>query len=369
MQRHRNRFVLVFLSFGLLAGCKQTAPVDDGALTAQVQSRLSSDGALAGEPIQTAVQGGVVTLSGDVSSAAARGLAASDAAQIAGVRTVVNNLSVLPPPAPTQAAVAAPPPVQSAPSAVERPSRKPRHTPQRPSRAEVIEQPGQARASQPTDPGLSAGELAASAGAAIAPPPPVTAPPVPAAPVTREVTLAAGTVLPVRLTQTLDSATAQQGQSFSGTLASDVLADGAVALAQGSAVSGRVEAVQEAAHFKGNSLLSVSLTSISRRGNRIPIATDPFTKEGNGRGKNTAEKVGGGAAVGAILGGIFGGGKGAGIGAAAGGGLGAGANAITRGQQVQLPSETLIRFRLSSAVVVRVRDDGGVEQEHRRPLD
>jgi len=64
--------------------------------------------------------------------------------------------------------------------------------------------------------------------------------------------------------------------------------------------------------------------------------------------------VGGGAAVGAILGGIFGGGKGAAIGAAAGGGLGAGANAVTKGEQVQIPSESLIRFRLTNAIALRV---------------
>jgi len=89
--------------------------------------------------------------------------------------------------------------------------------------------------------------------------------------------------------------------------------------------------------------------------------------EGKGRGKNTAEKTGGGAAVGAILGGIFGGGKGAAIGAAAGGGVGAGANAVTRGQQVQIPSETVVRFKLSGPVTVRARADGGKHEDNGDP--
>ena len=64
-------------------------------------------------------------------------------------------------------------------------------------------------------------------------------------------------------------------------------------------------------------------------------------------------------AVGAILGGILGGGKGAAIGAAAGGGVGAGANTVTRGQQVQIESETVVRFKLSDAIIVHVTTGGG----------
>jgi hypothetical protein len=120
-----------------------------------------------------------------------------------------------------------------------------------------------------------------------------------------------------------------------------------------------VDAAQDAAHFKGSSLLTISLSAINRKGEHIDVATDPYTKEGEGRGKNTAEKVGGGAAVGAILGGIFGGGKGAAIGAAAGGGVGAGANGVTRGQQVEIASETVVRFKLSDAIFLHVTTGGG----------
>ena len=120
-----------------------------------------------------------------------------------------------------------------------------------------------------------------------------------------------------------------------------------------------MDAVQEAAHFKGSSLLTISLTSITRRGEHIAVASDPYSVKGKGRGANTAEKAGGGAAVGAILGGIFGGGKGAAIGAAAGGGVGAGSQAVTRGQQVQIESESVVRFHLSAPIAVKVRTDGG----------
>ncbi len=110
--------------------------------------------------------------------------------------------------------------------------------------------------------------------------------------------------------------------------------------------------MQDAAHFKGSSLLTITLTSVSVKGDRLPVSTDPYSLEGKGRGKNTAEKVGGGAVVGAILGGIFGGGKGAAIGAAAGGGVGAGANAVTKGQEVTIPSESIVRFKLTNSFSV-----------------
>jgi len=179
-------------------------------------------------------------------------------------------------------------------------------------------------------------------------------PPAPPAPTFRDVTIPPDTTIPVRITQTLDSATTQQGDNFTGTVATDIIIDGVVAIRQGTPVTGRVSAVQEAAHYKGSSLLTVELTSINRHGEKLAITTEPYSVQGKGRGANTAEKVGGGAAVGAILGGILGGGKGAAIGAAAGGGVGAGANTITRGEQVQIPSESLIRFHLTNTLAFRV---------------
>lgn len=315
------------------SGCKKsTPPPSDAALSSAVQSRIAADNALQAEPIQVSVQNGVATLNGSVSSEAARSLAASDAAQVAGLKTVVNDLTVQQP-APqsvTQPATAAPAPEPVRKADKERaPRLKPEPMEHHPAPIERVAQ------TEPTP---------------VAPPPP----PRPAAPAFRDVTVPAGTTLPIRITQTLDSATTQQGDSFSGTVATPVIIDGLVVIPQGATVSGRVDAVQEAAHFRGNSLLTIELTRLRHRGESLPLSTEPYSVAGKGRGKNTAEKVGGGAAVGAILGGIFGGGKGAAIGAAAGGGLGAGANAATRGEQVQIPSESLIRFRLTNAIALRV---------------
>ncbi|WP_353066777.1 BON domain-containing protein [Tunturibacter psychrotolerans] len=334
----------IALSF---AGCKSSAPAvptDDASLTAALQTRLTNDDALKSEPINSSVQDKVATLNGTVSSEAARSLAAADAAQVAGIKTVVNNLSVQAPVAMTAAVV--PPPPTPAPVAPKKlPTPKPAA---KPKPAPIVQEPAPA---QPPPPPQEAAATPPPPPQQELPPPPPPPPPVPEF---RSITVPPDTTIPIRITQTLDSATTQQGDTFTGTVATDIILDDLVVIRQGTAVTGRVSAVQEAAHYKGSSLLTVELTSITRRGEKLAVTTEPYSVEGKGRGKNTAEKVGGGAAVGAILGGILGGGKGAAIGAAAGGGVGAGANTITRGEQVQIPSESLIRFRLTNTLSLKV---------------
>jgi hypothetical protein len=353
------RTALISLAFAFaLAGCKSKPATDDANVNMQVQARLFSDQNLNGQSIQATVANGVVTLSGSVTSDAARTAASADAIQVAGVQKVVDNL-VVQPAAATSAQVTTPPPLP-APTVSTPAANMP--TPARPNKpSAATAQP----AYQPA-PIVRTDSATQQPPPQPAPAPPVQAqlpPPPPPQPVIHTITLPVGTSLPIRITQTLDSATSQTGDRFTGAIASDIIVDDMVVLHQGEPVSGHVDAVQDAAHFKGSSLLTISLSSIERRGERIQIATDAYTKEGEGRGKNTAEKVGGGAAVGAILGGIFGGGKGAAIGAAAGGGVGAGANGVTRGQQVQIPSETVVRFRLTNPITVHV-GPGAHDDQH-----
>ena len=365
MQRQRfYRRVMtpaMYLSAALLAaaGCKH-AP-DDAALNQAVNSQLAQDGSISGQPLQATVQDGVATLNGSVQNDAQKTIAARDTAGVQGIKEVHNNIAVgTLPPVSAQMTAASPAPVPTAPATKTKgqlSAREDRHDDRREDRDDR-HYPAPIERQDGPGPALQADN---SMQPAIVQPAPVNTPPPPVAPpppALRNVTIATGTTIPVRVTQTLDSATTQQGTSFSGVVASDILIDGVVAIPAGTPVAGNVDAVQEAAHYKGSALLTVSLSSISRKGEHLAITTDPYTVQGKGRGGNTAEKVGGGAAVGAILGGIFGGGKGAAIGAAAGGGVGAGANTVTRGQQVQIPSETVVRFHLASPVLVRVRGDG-----------
>lgn len=192
--------------------------------------------------------------------------------------------------------------------------------------------------------------------------------PAPQRPVVQQITLDSGTAIPVTLTEALDSKTAQPNDVFHATLAGDLIANGVVAVPRGAQVLGRVVEVKEAAHFKGNALLTIELTQLTTRGRKITLVTDTFSKTGAGRGKNTAVKAGGGAALGAIIGAIAGGGKGAAIGAAAGAGAGTGVNAVTRGEQAQIPSESRLEFRLQAPITVSVTTPSG-RMEYERPAD
>ena len=78
------------------------------------------------------------------------------------------------------------------------------------------------------------------------------------------------------------------------------------------------------------------------------VEQDAGRREGIGTNKRTAEMVGGGAVLGTLLGAIAGGGKGAAIGAIAGGVTGGVAQVLTRGKEVRVPAETVLRFRLDS---------------------
>lgn len=339
--RFTNHIALAAVLLAGVSGCKQAAPVDDASLNAQVQQKIAAESGLANEPVQVSTTNGAVTLSGSVSNAAARTLAANDAASVTGVRQVVNNITVAPPVAAAEVAPQPIVPTQTVPA------------PKMPVVAKKTAPPPPVRNTPAPAPIERAAAPAPAPVQQPAPPPP------PPQPVVRTITIPSGTTIPVRVTQTLDSASTQQGERFSGAVATDIVQDGMVVIPRGSVVSGTVTEVHEAAHFKGSSLLTVELTGVTVRGQNIPLSVTPYSVEGKGRGKNTAVKTGVGAAAGAILGGIFGGGKGAAIGAAAGGGTGAGINAVTRGEQVQIPSESVVRFSLTNAVAVRTSRHAG----------
>ncbi len=189
-----------------------------------------------------------------------------------------------------------------------------------------------------------------------APAPAAQAAPAPP-PAPKRVTVPSGTSIAIRLLDPIDSEKAQPGQTFRATLDAPLPSDGD-AVPSGYDVKGHVENVKSAGKFAGQSLLVLQLDSISVGGKSYFIDADPYRRQGKNRTTNTAEKVGGGAVVGAILGGIIGGGKGAGIGAAAGGGVGGGVQAAGKGQQIQLPSETVLNFTLRNPLTVTLADRG-----------
>ncbi len=157
----------------------------------------------------------------------------------------------------------------------------------------------------------------------------------------------AGKSITVRLGSALGSKLSQAGQTFSGSVAKDVLVGGSVAIPQGATVGGTVTDAKPLGKFAGGAVLQVRLDSINLNGSDIPVQTALRTFSQKGKGKRTAVLAGGGAALGGLIGGLAGGGKGAAIGLAAGGGAGAGGAALTGNKEIVLPSESAISFELS----------------------
>jgi hypothetical protein len=322
--------LFALLAFSL-AGCtsQQTANSrTDSQVAADIQNKINSDPALPNKQISVGASGGVVTLSGTVASESERVSAGNDASQVEGVKTVLNNLVVSG--AASGMADANPTPA----------SRRP--TPSRASsnRVQSSSAPQSRANGTPADSNTQS----------------MTAPPIvqsaPAAPVIADVTVPSGAVFSIRTIEPIDTSRAQVGDSFSATLDAPIEVDGKVVIPEHADVQGRVADVRSAGKFEGSSLLALQLTKVSFGGRSYRIVTDQWSKTGASRGKNTAAKVGGGAAAGAIIGAIAGGGKGAAIGAGVGAGVGGGAQAMTHGQQIVLNPETVLTFTLRSPVTV-----------------
>ena len=163
----------------------------------------------------------------------------------------------------------------------------------------------------------------------------------------------AGTVLTVRLGQTVGSKISTAGQTFTATLASPVVVDGKTAIPSGAAASGTVVDAKPLGRFKGGASLQLRLTSITIGGAEQSISTSSVVRVEKGKGKRTAVLAGGGAGLGALIGGLAGGGKGAAIGALAGGGAGAGGAAFTGNKDVVLPAESALSFKLEQSLEVK----------------
>ena len=173
---------------------------------------------MTGQNIQVTMANGVATLNGKVDNDASRALAAADSASVDGVRTVVNNLVVAP-------------------------SRAAKPAPAKPERRHKQEVAQSAPPPPPPPPAAAPAQEPVQMVPAAPPPPPP--------PVAKTVTVPAGTVIPIRMTDTLDSAKTQSNTVFHGSLAGDLIVDGMVVAKSGASVVGRVITAKDATHFSG----------------------------------------------------------------------------------------------------------------------
>jgi hypothetical protein len=173
----------------------------------------------------------------------------------------------------------------------------------------------------------------------------------------REVTIPAGTELPVVLDTAIGSDTSRVEQPVRAHLSREIVVDGRPVLAEGSTVSGVVTDATRSAKVKGLAHVGLRFDSVVPRGNdeRYQIETAAIGRTAQATKKDDAVKIGAPAAGGAIVGAIVGGKKGAAIGGAAGGGAGTAVVLSTRGKEVHLPAGTTLQVRLTKPLTIQIR--------------
>lgn len=178
-------------------------------------------------------------------------------------------------------------------------------------------------------------------------------------------TIPAGASVSVRTISSLSTKTNKTGEPFSATLAAPLVVNGVVIARTGSNVAGTVVNSDPGGRVKGVACITLGVTSITTVDNqRLRVSTSPFEILAKSTKKKDAAKIGGAAALGTVVGAIAGGGKGAAIGAAVGGAGGTGVVLATRGDPAVLPSESIIKVRLSNSLRVTERAPGTINKQN-----
>lgn len=173
-----------------------------------------------------------------------------------------------------------------------------------------------------------------------------------ASPKPANLTVPAGTVVTIRLIDSIDSSRNQPGQEFDATVDMPVASGDKVVIPKDSSAKVRLIQAKTSGKMTGSAELQLELASITVNGTPYEVRSGYYEQHGSSRGKRTAAATGGGAVLGGLIGAIAGGGKGAAIGAGAGAATGAGVQAVTKGSSVKVPSETKIDFTLKQPLTI-----------------
>ena len=349
----------------------QNASPSDGQIEMNVVQALDNSQALKNDLITAATIQGKVTLAGTVASDADKQLAESIVVKVSGVTGVVNNLKVGDPSAAAQADDIPAPDSTSGNEQDQADNSQPNTPPSYAQPGVDNSQP----APQPNDtqpqpaPAYPQQEPAypqqGSAQPGYPPPPPGYAPGygqqrqpyAPQAPSynipSGPITVAQGTVLQVRTTDTLDSKRAVAGQPLTFMVLNDVMVNGYLAIPRGATVHGVVTDVEQPqSRLAGSAMMGLRLVSLDLNGRSYPLNSDVFRVKGPNKTHRTVGNAIGGALLGALIGGAAGGGGGAAIGAAAGGTAGTAASAMSPNSRAWIPAEALVVFHLNAPVTL-----------------
>ncbi len=379
-------------TLAMAAGAQQAQEVPDAQVESNVLRALAGAPELSTQNIKTTTVYGVVTLSGSANDEVSRTKAEQLASRAAGVKKVVDELTLGAPDAGAQAnspdtagngadhsgalvlqsdgtyapAGQAPQqqgqqtPEQQANSASPYPADAngqagappPYPYPQQPNGAGYPPQQANGAAyppqQQPNGAGYPQRRPVYNNGAAYAPTAPVPGGQLPGV----QVTVPSGSLLRVRINQGLSTKRTQPGSTFDGTVLSDVTADGAVAIPRGAQVQGTVIESKDAGVLKGRGELALQLTGLTMGGQRYTLVSDTWQRDGKDKSLRTINSAIGLGALGALIGAGAGGGEGAAIGAGVGAAAGVGSSAASAGGKVIIPPEAVLAFHLAQPAQV-----------------
>ena len=339
-------------------------------LQAEIASKLSRNKVLRGQNISVTVSGSQATLSGTVQTRKQWQEAETVTANVRGVRTILNNLTIAgqnlnspmqAPPAPDLQQPPAPPTPQSPPSAMSDTGNPPPPPPDQASQSnqgygQPSQQPrpeyqgreyqGNGYPSQSYGTGYGAQNYSPNNSQnGYAPPPQQSSGPV---------AVPAGTLLQIRLIEPLDSAHLKPGQIFDATVASDVWEGNVLAIPRGAMLRGVVvHATDPKGKLGGKSHLALQLTSLNMGGQSYRLDTNLWSGVGPNKAGYTASNTVTGGLLGAIIGGIIGRGPGAAVGAGLGAMTGLGVSSATKGPRIYIPSEAVLNFHLANTLAVQ----------------
>jgi hypothetical protein len=168
-------------------------------------------------------------------------------------------------------------------------------------------------------------------------------------------TIPTGSKITIRMIDSINSETNKVGETFIATLDEPLMQEGLEVVPRGADIRGRIANVNEAGRIAGAAELGLELTQIIVNGIQYSLQTSEYAEKAEGRGGQTAKRAGIGAGIGAAIGAIAGGGKGAAIGAGVGGGGATAIQVMTKGDKLNIPSETKLEFTLRAPLVVAAR--------------
>jgi hypothetical protein len=169
-----------------------------------------------------------------------------------------------------------------------------------------------------------------------------------------DVDVPSGTTLAIRINQHISVKTSESGDRFDGEFVEPVVdQNGRVIVPKGTPVGGIVAYAHRRGHFKGRSVLELRLTSLTLNGTQYPIDTRDLTRTKKGKGRRSAALIGGGAGLGMLIGGVATGGVGLVVGGLVGGGAGTAVGGLTGNRDIEIPSESIVHFRLSQDLVLQ----------------